>query len=631
MKISVTNMTPILMLVSLFAENSCLADNSIHRDDLGRSVKLTILVDKVMQPQAKWVTKEWMIENAAKAGFNVFSPRRGHDNIAEVERVTKWCARYGIYHMPWMRGSLAAPAGSAADGKRLVWASGTEQPLWSPNSDEFWDWTKKYIIEYAKISAKNKHLIGIFLDYENYAIGKEGNLYDLSYDRFILQKFAKSVGAKMPKIESSKRKSWLKARNLHNAFASFQINGWRERSRALREAVDQIDPSFQFSIYPAPGTLFIRKSVYLEWATTKAPLILADSSTYGRSSRILPEKEELIVNRQKLLTNRQIPQNASIPFIYAGGIDPIVPGADPEFSGKNAVMISQVTDGYWVFYEGPTYTKQNHADYWKWFTWANKSITQNQFDSQFEPRQTPEDWLFNQSNKSPRLLPPKVNGTFTKYSSVMLRGENFLLLACKTGQPVKVKLRNHPVGHYESPLIWDIHNSHLAKVASNSIPYKKTGVATFTPKTNAIYLLRISAGSVAYSVVSSNVPLGLLASEGLGIIDGAKRLYFNVPASLKQFSLSFAGTDTETVRLNVFDSLGNQVTSGQTTLKKAKAQISVKTKRKVDEIWSLEITHANEGVLEDSKITLDKKLPPTLSLTPEQVFGVVESEEKLTH
>ena len=33
----------------------------------------------------------------------------------------------------------------------------------------------------------------------------------------------------------------------------------------------------------------------------------------------------------------------------AGGIDPAVRGADPEFSGKNAVAISEVTDGYWIF------------------------------------------------------------------------------------------------------------------------------------------------------------------------------------------------------------------------------------------------------------------------------------------
>ena len=121
----------------------------VSRQELGRTAKLTILVDKVMQPVEGWVTKEWMVKAAADAGFNVFSPRRGHERLDEVRQVTEWCQKYGIYHMPWMRGSLEAPKGPEADGKRVVWASGNEQPLWSPNSDEFWEWTARYIIEYA--------------------------------------------------------------------------------------------------------------------------------------------------------------------------------------------------------------------------------------------------------------------------------------------------------------------------------------------------------------------------------------------------------------------------------------------------------------------------------------------------
>ena len=149
------------------------------RDQLGREVKLRIVVDKVMQPEAAWKTEEWMIEESARAGFNVYSPRIGFDDLSAVRQVTAWCEQHGIYHMPWMRGSLTAPNGPEAEGKRLVWDNGLEQPLWSPNADEFWDWTEKYIVEYAKMSAENRHLMGVFLDYENYAPGRTGNLYSL--------------------------------------------------------------------------------------------------------------------------------------------------------------------------------------------------------------------------------------------------------------------------------------------------------------------------------------------------------------------------------------------------------------------------------------------------------------------
>ena len=337
-----------------------------QRSQPGRSQKLRILVDKVLQPEAKWVTEEWMIRETAEAGFNVYSPRLGHDRLDEVRRVSAWCEKYGIYHMPWMRGSLSAPANESADGKRMLWEDGSEQPLWSPNSDEFWQWTTRYIVEYARMSVTDKHLMGVFLDYENYAPGRRWNLYSLSYDNLILGKFAKARGIELPELAHGARKTWLEKEDLHDAFAEFQINEWRRRCRELREAVDEHNPTFQFCIYPAPGTPFMVEATYPEWSTKEAPLILADASVYGRPSKMTPQADALQANLKKLQTGMEIPREAGIPFMYAGGIDPVVRGADPEFSGKNAVMISEVTDGYWIFYEGPKY-KEDHREYWKWF------------------------------------------------------------------------------------------------------------------------------------------------------------------------------------------------------------------------------------------------------------------------
>ena len=374
-----------VIFVSLAGTPACAAE----RDELGRSLKLTILVDKVMQPEAGWKTEEWMIEEAAQAGFNVFSPRRGYDDLEAVRQVTEWCAKYGIYHMPWMRGTLRVPDGAEAEGKKLVWEGGNEQELWSPNSDEFWEWTNRYIIEYAKMSAENQHLMGVFLDYENYSPGGSGNCYSLSYDDLILSKFAQAKGIELPALTLPGRKRWLEQQDLHEEFSEFQINHWRERCRALREAVDEHDPKFQLCIYPAPGTPFMLEACYPEWATEQAPLILADACTYGRSGGFLAHAEALEANLKRLSERQEAAKAMGGPFIYAGGIDPAVRGADPEFSGKNAVMISEVTDGYWIFYEGPKY-QEDHADYFKWFAWANEAIAQGRFAAQHERRETPD-------------------------------------------------------------------------------------------------------------------------------------------------------------------------------------------------------------------------------------------------
>jgi hypothetical protein len=613
-----------LTVLTLAASAAAQAAPAPPRDELGRSVKLAILVDKVMQPEEGWVTKEWMVKEAAEAGFNVFSPRVGQERLDEVRQVAAWCGKYGLYHMPWMRGTLEAPDSPEAHGKRLVWAGGNEQPLWSPNSDEFWEWTTKYIVEYAGMSVELPNLMGVFLDYENYAKGKQGNCYSLSYDDLITVAFGKAKGLAHIEPDLAKRKAWLEQQGLHQEFEQFQLNHWRERCRALRRAVDERNPKFQFCLYPAPGTPFMVEACYPEWSTEAAPIILADPWVYGRPSRFLPQAEALEANRTTLLKGMEIPKAAGIPFLYSGGIDPVVDGADPEFCGKNAVMISEATGGYWIFYEGPKY-KVDHPEYFKWFTWANKHLQQNALAAWHEPREAPEDFslaLFDDGTKRPAVVAPPGTGEKVEYPTVRMRRDNLLLLGCKAGQPVEVVLRNHPVGSYQSLLVWDLRTPKLEKLASGTIPHDSTGAVTFTPDADGLCLLGASAGSCAYSVVSANVPVGLYAGESLAFIHAAERLYFRVPEGVTDFTLTLRGSGGETVRANVFDPEGNQAATGQTTLAEMTTQVKVTVGAHAGRTWALQLTKADEGTLEDNSITLDPKLPPTLSLVEGQVFDL---------
>lgn len=599
------------------------SDMGSAREALGKTDKLRILVDKVMQPEAKWVTEEWMVKAAAEAGFNVFSPRIGHERLDEVRRVAEWCGKYGVFHLPWMRGSLGAPDTPESAGKRMVWENGSEQPLWSPNSDEFWEWTNRYIVEYARISKEFPPLMGVFLDYENYAPGGEGNLYSLSYDNLILNKFAAANGLEPVNLPLAERKGWLEKEGLHEKFSEFQVNHWRQRCRALREAVDAIAPEFQFCIYPAPGTPFMVQAIYPEWATARAPLILADASTYGRPSRFKSEQESLQGNRDRLIENMKIPRQAGIPFIYTGGIDPLVRGADPEFSGKNAVMISEVTDGYWIFYEGPTYTKEDHGEYWKWFSWANKAIIEGRFEAQNQPRETPESLFadaFGPAEGSVRMAAPAVTGESVELPVIKLRGDNLIVLAAAAGKPVDILVRDVPVGNYDAPLLWEVRNPGMKTIASGTIPHGQTGNIQFTAESDGLYFAALSSGACAYYVVKTNVPLGLYAAEGLSLIGGAGRLYFHVPDGTEEVTLTIKGQGAETARIIVLDHEGKPVSMAETTKEAQTAEAVVTPGAGVGKIYALEITRAQEGVLEDCTVTLDRKLPPTLSLVPEQVF-----------
>lgn len=597
----------------------------VPRSELGTRVKLRVLVDKVMQPQEKWVTKEWMVKATAEAGFNVLSPRIGFDRPDEVTQVADWCRTHGIYYMPWMRGSLDAPKGREAEGKRYVQARGVEQRLWSPNSDEFWAWTHKYILEYARLGTTHRSLMGVFLDYENYAPGRAENCYGLSYDESILKRFAESKGISLPALDFAKRKSWLDEKGLHEAFSQFQVQHWRSRCRALRQAVDRIDPTFQFCIYPAPGTPFMVQGIYPEWATKQAPLILADPWTYGRPTRLGTQATSLEANRAKLVKGMEIPKAAGIPFVYIGGIDPVVRGADPEFSGKNAVILSETTNGYWIFYEGPTYTKPDHAEYWKWFTWANRQIERGNLGAWREPREGGEDvfsGLVRRGGESQRLIPPKVTGTTVKYPKVQLRGENVLLLAVRKGLRAEVVLRHQPISTYQEPLAWELRDAQMRSVGSGTIAHGREGKVECTPESDGVYHMVLCADGCAYSVVQSNVPVGVFAGQGASLIFGAERLYFAVPDGVDRFTITTHGAGRETVRINVYDPEGKSAATGQTTLKQNRVAIPVRPGAQAGKTWSLSIGRADEGTLEDNQTTLDTNAVPVLSFVPDQVFRV---------
>jgi len=287
-------------------------------------------------------------------------------------------------------------------------------------------------------------------------------------------------------------------------------------------------------------------------------------------------------------------------------------------------MISGLTDGYWIFYEGPKY-KTTHHDYFKWFTWANRAIGAENFKAQYESRETPEDWtldVLDHAKGTPRVVAPDATGETATFPPVRLRRQNMLLLACKANQPVEIVLRNWPVAKYVSLLVWDLRDPTMSKITSNTIPHNEAGTVTFEPKADGIYFLGVSAGSCAYSIAKSNVPVGVYAAEGMKLIYGAKRLYFKVPRYVHEFTLKARGYGAETVRVNVFDPTGRKVATAQTTPTQGVLKIKVSSQEQQGEIWSLQITRATEGVLEDSTITLGPKLPPTLSFVPEHVFDL---------
>jgi len=427
--------TFLFSLISLSIQ-SAETDWSQRKRALGREDKFRILVDVVLSKSNEWILTGSHMDEIKDAGFNVVVPRRGGENMHRVRRVADMAAERGMFSATWMRGALECPglpkdegdtldwAGEPFTRKRMVWANGTIQDIYSPNSDELWDWMSELILGHAKVSVEAPNLLGTFLDFEDY-FKKTGNVpsglyglkyghhpYGISYDDEIIEKFASAQGITIPNLKAPQRAAWLKKNGMAQKFKVFQINYWRQRCRKLRQAVDEVNPKFQFLVYPGQ-TLFLNEAVYYEWGTDQAPLIIAPHETYarkrGKDKAIVPHDAALKWNR-RILSQRlaYLRHEGYRNYLCVSGIDPICAGGDPEFCAKNAAMISELADGYWVFYEGPSYgdvaivTRHNegkpipgNTSYFRWFKRANRDIFDRKFNLQYEPREDKDLWAEN--------------------------------------------------------------------------------------------------------------------------------------------------------------------------------------------------------------------------------------------
>lgn len=612
---------PVLTLLALALSGlACAQSPRPTLQQLGREVKMRVLVDKVMQPVAGWKTEEWMVKEAAAAGFNVFSPRRGYDDPVEVAKVTDWCRKYGLYHLPWMRGVQDVPADrTLSDGKRIVWANGNEQPIWSPNSDELWAWMASYLVPFASQGAADHTLLGVFLDYENYWQGGSGNLYELSYDDVIMGKFAAAKGLTLPALQPGQRKAWLQEQKLHEEFERFQVAYWRQKCRELRAAIDKVNPEFRFCIYPAPGTKFMLEATYPEWATAQAPLILADPWTYGRPGRYTTHKKALEGNQQIIERGLAVAKDKGINYQYIGGIDPVVGGADPEFCGKNALLLSGLTDGYWIFYEGPVYAK-DHPDYFKWFAWANQRMEQKDFAAAWQARETDDPNGFPRIRISGKTL---ARTEPRQYPDVKLRGANALVVSASKTTPLDLQVETFRIGRNETALTWTLKDLQWQDLQQGEIPVAKVGNIKCAVPQDGLYVLLLEAGGNAYSVKSSNAPLGIFAEPVVHFIYGVERLYFAVPAGVAQLKFNLrGGGGVETVKLAVQDSDGKEVVAGEVTEQHPEVEVPVSVGAQGGKVWSLSLGRAASGTLEDVMLVSDKQLPPVLSYFADEVFDV---------
>jgi hypothetical protein len=219
-------------------------------------------------------------------------------------------------------------------------------------------------------------------------------------------------------------------------------------------------------------------------------------------------------------------------------------------------------------------------------------------------------------------VPPEWTGETVQFPSTFFRGDYLLLVNARAGEPVNLTLQLNPLGRDWAKLFYVVHDPDGTRLAGDSIA-ERTAEIGFTPQQSGLHLVGLSAGNWggAWRVVTVNAPVGVQWPERLSTIHGARRLYFHVPADMETLVLRIGGSGRETVRGILRDPAGEAMATEQTspdnTVAELTADATVGT-------WSLELTEADTGVLEDAALYHTKGLPPVLSLHPEHVFRGTE-------
>ncbi len=214
------------------------------------------------------------------------------------------------------------------------------------------------------------------------------------------------------------------------------------------------------------------------------------------------------------------------------------------YSAKNlAANIYHATakcDGYWLF---TTYTLEAEEqkgdyhlaegtpdDYWDALRVAN-----DEMDRRIEQGEAyrselvvgPEPVVYKPltqpefRERLARLILPEPLAEPVDLPFVKLRGANVLVLAGRAGQEARVSLAYHQVGAVEAELSWKIMDADRAMIAEG-VGEKQEGVTlSFTPEADGIYYVLAGAGSSAWSVQRTNVPVGLYVGGVIGLVGAA--------------------------------------------------------------------------------------------------------------
>jgi hypothetical protein len=147
------------------------------------------------------------------------------------------------------------------------------------------------------------------------------------------------------------------------------------------------------------------------------------------------------------------------------------------------------------------------------------------------------------------------------------------------------------------------------------------GEISLKTRASGTHILRLESEEYSYSILSSNVPLGLYAGRRVNFRRVSGRLYFRVQEDLGSFMLIARGSRKWSGKLRVLDPEGGLASEGEAAEQKNKIRLETPVRGRSG-IWSLEVSRDDDDPMGYISIQVLKPptLLPVLSTRPEDVF-----------
>jgi len=193
-----------------------------------------------------------------------------------------------------------------------------------------------------------------------------------------------------------------------------------------------------------------------------------------------------------------------------------------------------------------------------------------------------------------KLVPSAGKGVVAG-AGIRYRGKSNYLVYAEPGWKINLKFHNKPVHRFESkpyrdPLSVVVYSPTLAVVGRVDVPFDKVAEYTLEAGERGVYRFEADA-KMQTLCVETDAHGGVMAGETLNVFGCEGRLYFQVPAGVKEIKIEAGGAPREASTVFLLNPEGKEVDSG-VKLEGSKILRYARQDDSKPEIWSIKFSAA---------------------------------------